>query len=724
MSICFMNAFANPAHERAAAELVREALPDAYPHRLDRPAAVDPLLRARQHDRAQCLRRADARPLSRPASSRGSTDAGFGGALLIMQSNGGVMTPASRARRRGAHVALGTGRRSAPPGLFDARAHGQDRCITVDMGGTSFEAVGRGRRRRPTINEGTIARHRDRAADARHPHHRRRRRLDRLARPGRAAAHGPASAGADAGPGVLRPRRRSCRPRPTPTSCSAISTPTTSPAARMKLDAAAARRAIEEHIARPLGLDASRTPPPACIAWPATNMAQGVREVTIKRGYDPREFPMIAAGGAGPIHSCLDLQRARDPAADRAARVVGAVRLRHAALGPAARLRAHVRRAARVARLGAARRRGRGRWLPKAAACSPTSASPRRQRRFDVRLDLPLHQAVPRGVGPDRRASCSRAATRRASARAFHAEHNRLYGYSLETERTPVELINVRVQAIGVTRKAALPDGATGRARTRRARSRVGAAFTSRRRTRSRTVPVLRRRTGSRYGNRIAGPAMIEDGDHRRCSSSESYDCAVDAVRLVRAVPEGARRPGQTAHRGALWHEHEDRSDPAVGARAHASRSITDEMSTSMEQTTRSPILCEAKDYVTGLYDADGGMLEQTENLPILAFSLAPVCKHIMQLLRRRHRTPATSSSTTTCSASATRTTTSRCTSRCSTTGELVAWTAVQGPSGRYRRRRAPAATTRTPPRSGRRRCASRRSRSTRGASCAATSGT
>ncbi|CAG0979482.1 N-methylhydantoinase B [Burkholderiales bacterium] len=58
-------------------------------------------------------------------------------------------------------------------------------------------------------------------------------------------------------------------------------------------------------------------------------------------------------------------------------------------------------------------------------------------------------------------------------------------------------------------------------------------------------------------------------------------------------------------------------------------KAITDEMSISMEQTTRSPILCEAKDYVTGLYDAQGKMLEQTENLPILAFSLAPVCKYI-----------------------------------------------------------------------------------------------
>ena len=59
-------------------------------------------------------------------------------------------------------------------------------------------------------------------------------------------------------------------------------------------------------------------------------------------------------------------------------------------------------------------------------------------------------------------------------------------------------------------------------------------------------------------------------------------------------------------------------------------KAITDEMSIALEKTTRSPILCEAKDFVTGLYDAQGKMLEQTENLPILAFSLAPVCEYII----------------------------------------------------------------------------------------------
>ena len=64
---------------------------------------------------------------------------------------------------------------------------------------------------------------------------------------------------------------------------------------------------------------------------------------------------------------------------------------------------------------------------------------------------------------------------------------------------------------------------------------------------------------------------------------------------------------------------------------ARTFKSITDEMSMSVEQTARSPILCEAKDFVTGLYDAKGHMLEQKENLPILAFSLAPVCKYLVE---------------------------------------------------------------------------------------------
>ncbi len=59
-------------------------------------------------------------------------------------------------------------------------------------------------------------------------------------------------------------------------------------------------------------------------------------------------------------------------------------------------------------------------------------------------------------------------------------------------------------------------------------------------------------------------------------------------------------------------------------------KSIVEEMSIAITMTTRSPILCEARDFVTGLYDANGKMLEQKENLPILSFSLGPVCEYII----------------------------------------------------------------------------------------------
>ena len=59
-------------------------------------------------------------------------------------------------------------------------------------------------------------------------------------------------------------------------------------------------------------------------------------------------------------------------------------------------------------------------------------------------------------------------------------------------------------------------------------------------------------------------------------------------------------------------------------------KSITEEMGLTLLRTTRSPILNEARDFVTGLYDARGRMLEQTEYIPVLAFALQPACEHVI----------------------------------------------------------------------------------------------
>ena len=157
VSICFMNSFANPAHEEAAAELVREAMPDAYPHRLVRRCC------RRSASTSGCRRRRSIRTSGRSSTTTWSSSSAalraidFRGLLLIMQSNGGVMAP-EVARSKPALTLLSGPAGGPGAGLFYARALGQNKAITTDMGGTSFEAsvavdapI--------LVNDGEIARH-------------------------------------------------------------------------------------------------------------------------------------------------------------------------------------------------------------------------------------------------------------------------------------------------------------------------------------------------------------------------------------------------------------------------------------------------------------------------------------------------------------------------------------------------------------------------------------
>lgn len=71
---------------------------------------------------------------------------------------------------------------------------------------------------------------------------------------------------------------------------------------RMKIDEAGARKAIEEKLAKPLGmsvLDAAR----GIVTVVNSNMARAIRVVSVERGYDPREFVLVAFGGAGALHA-------------------------------------------------------------------------------------------------------------------------------------------------------------------------------------------------------------------------------------------------------------------------------------------------------------------------------------------------------------------------------------------------------------------------------------
>ncbi|BBO20941.1 MAG: methylhydantoinase [Rhodocyclaceae bacterium] len=520
VSVCFMNSFANPAHEQAAAEIVKQEMPGAY---LSVSTDLLPSIRFYERISTTALNSYVGPKLNHYLDQLVGRlkGIGFKGLLLIMQSNGGVISP--QLAREKAALTLLSGPAGGPgAGLFYVRPHGQDKCITTDMGGTSFEAsvaVGS-----PMIkNDGEIARH-------------------KIALPmldihtigagggsigwldeGGLLRMGPQSAGADPGPacygkgGTL----------PTTTDANVVLgylDPNYFAGGKMKLDVAAARRAIETHIARPMGLSIEEAAA-GMYRVACNNMAQGVREVTIKRGFDPREFPFIPAGGAGPIHSCLICEELEIPfqIVPRESSVLCAFGMLMSELK-------HDFVRTFVARLEAID------WPRLTQIIDEMSAEGARQlteeripearRRHDIKFDCryikQYHEVsflVPRDL-IDRRDTA-------AIARLFHAEHNRLYGYSLEQENTPLEIINVRVQSVGLTDKPSYKEEAW-------AGTDAGKALKGRRsvyipETQAfREVPIYDGHK-LRFGNRVEGPAMIEE-ETTAIFVSDSFDGAVDGL--------------------------------------------------------------------------------------------------------------------------------------------------------------------------------------------------
>ena len=519
VAVCFMNSFANAAHEQAAADVVRREMPQAY---LSVSVEVLPSIRFYERVSTTVLNAYVGPKLGHYLDQLVGRLAavGFGGLLLIMQSNGGVISP--KAARDKAALTLLSGPAGGPgAGLFYVGGHGRDRCITTDMGGTSFEAsvaVGA-----PMVkNDGEIARH-------------------KIALPmldihtigagggsigwldeGGLLRMGPHSAGADPGPACYGRGGR----LPTTTDANVVLgylDPAFFAGGSMRLDVQAARRAIDEHIARTMGLSVEQAAA-GMYRVACNNMAQGVREVTIKRGFDPREFPLIPGGGAGPIHGCLICSELSIPLqiVPREASVLCAFgmlmcELRHDFVRTfVARLEGldWGRLEALVEAMSSEGTRLLGEERIKAS-----------RQRVELRLDcryikqyhevsvgLPLTLIAQRDAG--------------AVARAFHAEHQRLFGYSLEAEGAAIEIINVRLQAIGMTDRPTYRSEAAGDAD-------AGAALKGRR-----SVYIPERDAFAdvaiydghrmRCGHRLRGPALVEQ-QTTTIFVSDSYDCAVDA---------------------------------------------------------------------------------------------------------------------------------------------------------------------------------------------------
>ncbi|MDK9722871.1 MAG: hydantoinase/oxoprolinase family protein [Rhodospirillales bacterium] len=545
VAICFMNAFANPAHEQEAAKLVRRELPGAY---LSVSTDMLPSIRFYERVSTTCLNSYVGPKLTHYLNQLLGRlkEAGFKGLLLIMQSNGGVITP--EIARDNAALTLLSGPAAGPgAGLVYARAHGIDKAITTDMGGTSFEAsLAMGDP--VVITEGEIDRH-------------------RIALPmlgihtigagggsigwideGGLLRMGPASAGADPGPASYGKGGE----KPCSTDANLVLgylDPSYFAGGKMSLDLKAARKAIETHIAKPMRLSVEEAAA-GMYRIICTNMAQGVREVSIKRGHDPREFPLIAAGGAGPIHSCLICDELEMPLqiVPRSSSILCAFGMLMSDLKHDF-VRTFVARLADLDwkklndLVGEMAREG-----DRLLACERIAEKSRATIvKFDCRYLKQYHE-----VSFEVPASLVKKGDAKAIAKLFHAEHNRLYGYSLDEQGAPVEIINLRVQAVGKVAKPSLKPWPWAGADARKAQKGKRSVYVPEAR-KFQTVPVYDGHA-MKHGNRVAGPAMIEQVT-TAIFLSAGWDCVVDKLgsfALYRKgredlVAEALKGPGKSA---------------------------------------------------------------------------------------------------------------------------------------------------------------------------------
>ena len=299
VAICFIHSYRNPRHE----ELVKEVLARELPH-LFVSCSADVLPEFREYERMStvCINAyvmpAIKRYLEYLEEELRKED--IRSTLYIMQSNGGIIT-SGVAREQSARTLLSGPAGGVIAGLYLAKNIKNKNIITMDMGGTSLDVsliyqgdprystesyIGGYPLKLPMIEIHTIGAGGGSIA-----------RLDQ----GGALKVGPESAGAFPGPAGYGKGGT----EPTVTDANLILgriNPSFLLGGEMEIHLDKAREAVEEKLARPLNITVEEAAE-GILKVVNANMVRGIRVVSVEKGFDPREFSLVAFGGAGPLHA-------------------------------------------------------------------------------------------------------------------------------------------------------------------------------------------------------------------------------------------------------------------------------------------------------------------------------------------------------------------------------------------------------------------------------------
>lgn len=510
VAVCLLFSFANPAHERAIARRLRRAgLAVSVSHEI--------LPEFREYERTATT---VVNAYLVPVMGRYLTELErLARRVRVMQSSGGIVG-ARMAAREPVRTVL-----SGPAGgvlgaRYVAERSGLDGVISFDMGGTSTDValVTAGMR---TTNESAVAGlplavpmldiHTVGAGGG------------SLARFDRAGALrvGPESAGADPGPicygrGVL----------PTVTDAHLVLgrlAPQGFLGGEFALDEprvwSAMARALDK---APPGMRSVPQFAQGILDVANATMEKAIRVISVERGYDPRDYALVAFGGAGGLHAAelaaaLGIRRVVIP------RLPGAL----SALGI---LRADVvRDFSRTVRLAVASRRSVAPALERAfRALERQGAAAMRAEGFaasEVRRERLLDLRY-RGQGFELTVAAAG-----DFLAAFHRAHERRYGYA--DPARPVEIVNVRLRLAGRTPKPGLPRRRLGPASPRPARAGERTAIFAGRNRRAAIFARERLRAGMRF----PGPAIVAEYSATTVVPP-GWRCRVDAIESLVLAPE------------------------------------------------------------------------------------------------------------------------------------------------------------------------------------------
>ncbi len=593
VGVCLLHAYANPAHELRAREILAEEHPECFVS-----LSCEVLPEQQEYERAlSTLMDAACKPVIRRyidrAADRVGEAAGGRTPFLVMKSNGGVMS-ARAAVDRPLATALSGPAAGVLAGAALAAAAGLEKVITFDAGGTSTDV---------SVIEGGAPVYTTRATLG---HYTVKIPMIDIVTVGTGGGSiawinaegrlrvGPRSAGAD--PGPMCYGRGGEEPAVTDAELFLGRLPEKLVGGELPLDRARSEEGIGR-IAAAQGLrpeEAAR----GILDVAAWNQALAIRQMTVNRGKDPREYALVAFGGAGPLMAAdiaevLGVDEVIVPPDPGCGSAMGLVNVD---------LRNDYVRAC-IARLdeippedveGLFQEMERRAGADLDAEDAPEDARMHR-RSADFRY-YGEGQEMTVEFPPLPAKGGSIADVLEKAAGRFHEAYLAQFGFNYRG-RTPVEVVNLRVTAVG--RLARAPDRPVPHGRGAEA-ARTGERPVYFAAPGTVSTPVYdRTRLGA--GDAVEGPAIVEDYGSTTVVPPGGR-CEVDArgnLRIRLPVREDAEADDSASEAGPVVQE------IIEGALYAAER----EMEDLVERTARSPLIRDMHDYRVGLFDRDGNKL-------------------------------------------------------------------------------------------------------------------